>query len=310
VVKIWDDSMRKLVRINPQSFLDLILPGAYYTRFLPEKLKNWQLEVDALLEAQFNDQDVLIHIEFQTYHDSSMGERLLRYNVLARGEYKKPVFSCVIHLLDDKLEQMSPLRWSLPGFPDDQEILRFHYGVIEISTLSYDDLLSTNRPALWAFMPLTRDGANQLCVEQMFKALQTVPDGEDIRVIGATIAALIFKRKNMPEDLKWLRRRFQQMHDIMRESPMFDWIKAEGIEEGIRVGREEGIQIGIEKGRAVALEGLRDALILAVQMRFPDLEPVARGYAQNIQDQALLSDIAKRVWNASDLTQAEKLLQE
>jgi hypothetical protein len=28
------------------------LPGAYYTRQLPEKLKNWQLEVDALLEAQ------------------------------------------------------------------------------------------------------------------------------------------------------------------------------------------------------------------------------------------------------------------
>src|ERR1700704_1530179 len=96
VAKVWDESMRKLVRINPQSFLDLILPGAYYTRLLPEKLKNWQLEVDALLEAQFNDQDVLIHIEFQAYHDRAMGERLLRYNILARSEYKKPVFSCVI----------------------------------------------------------------------------------------------------------------------------------------------------------------------------------------------------------------------
>jgi len=30
-----------------------------------------------------------------------MAERLLRYNILARMQYKVPAVSCVIHLLDD-----------------------------------------------------------------------------------------------------------------------------------------------------------------------------------------------------------------
>jgi hypothetical protein len=189
---------------------------------------------------------------------------------------------------------MSPLRWSFPGFPDEQEVLRFHYGIIEISTLSYDDLLSTNRPALLAFIPLTRDGANQTCVEQMSKALRTVPGGEDIEMIGLTIAALAFKRKEMFLDLEWLQRRFKKMHDIMRESPMYDWIQAEGI----------------EKGRAEALESLRDLLVSAVKMRFPELETLAVIYVQSIQDQSLLHDMIKQVWSAADLTQVQKLLQE
>jgi predicted transposase YdaD len=91
------------------------------------------------------------------------------------------------------------------------------------------------------------------------------------------------------------------MHDIMRESPVYDWIQAEGI--------EKGMQAGLEKGRAEALEVLRESLVLAVQMRFPELEAVAKSYVQAIQDRALLHERIKQVWHAADMEQARTLLQ-
>lgn len=94
--KPWDDSLRKLVRANPQAFLTWILGDAEFLGELPEKLKTWNLEVDALLRTSVRGRQMLLHIEFQTYNDVEMAERLLRYNVLTRSEYKLPVVSCVI----------------------------------------------------------------------------------------------------------------------------------------------------------------------------------------------------------------------
>jgi predicted transposase YdaD len=112
--KPWDDSLRKLVRANPQAFVTWILGEAKFIGELPEKLKTWKLEVDALLRTFVNGQEMLLHIEFQTYNDPGMAERLLRYNVLLRSEYKLPVLSCVIYLLRDGSVPPSLLRWSVP----------------------------------------------------------------------------------------------------------------------------------------------------------------------------------------------------
>jgi len=77
-------------------------------------LKNWQLEVDKLLGIEIDGQESLIHFEIETYYDSEMPERLLRYNVLARSELKRPVLSCVVHLLNDGKMKPPPLHWTEP----------------------------------------------------------------------------------------------------------------------------------------------------------------------------------------------------
>ena len=117
----WFDPARKRlwIRSYPEQFT---LEG-------DQKSENRQLEVDALLDVVVEDKAMLLHLEFQTYNDSDMPERLLRYNVLARSEYKLPVLSCVIHLLRDGVIWSSPLHWAIPT---GQEILQFAYVCIEI----------------------------------------------------------------------------------------------------------------------------------------------------------------------------------
>ena len=85
MAKIWDESMRKLVRASPQAFVHLIIPEGVFIKERSDKLRNWKLEPDALLDVQVNGKAMLLHLEFQTHNDPSMPERLLRYNVLTRS---------------------------------------------------------------------------------------------------------------------------------------------------------------------------------------------------------------------------------
>ena len=91
VPKIWDESLRKMVRDNPHAFVELLLSRGQveYVGQLPEKLKPRNPEVDALVIVQTESgEKMLIHFEFQTRNDSTMPERLLEYNVLRKPPLK------------------------------------------------------------------------------------------------------------------------------------------------------------------------------------------------------------------------------
>ena len=66
----WDDSLKNLVDANPQAFVEWLLGKGEFRGKLPYQLRNWQLEVDALLKVEVEGQEMLLEIEFQTYHDS------------------------------------------------------------------------------------------------------------------------------------------------------------------------------------------------------------------------------------------------
>lgn len=71
LAKTWDQNMRILVHFDPQTFVGLVLPGARYVRQRPEKLKNWQLEVDALLDAVVDGEEIIISSENRLSINSS-----------------------------------------------------------------------------------------------------------------------------------------------------------------------------------------------------------------------------------------------
>jgi hypothetical protein len=235
----WEESMRKLVHANPQAFIDLMLQGSQQqVRFTgnqqPEKLKNWKLEVDKLLGIEVDEQESLIHFEIETYYDSEMPERLLRYNVLARSELKRPVFSCVVHLLGDQKMKPPPLHWTEPIEGD---VLKFHYRVIEVSDFSAEDILRLGEVSLLALLPLTKGGATRENVELMLGELNT-RENEDLALAGFTLALAMFDRSELGSkfaDRKWLIERYKNMHsmlhDLLHVDPMYQAIVQEGRQE-------------------------------------------------------------------------------
>src|SRR5258707_6510222 len=278
MVKPWDESLKKLVHTDPQAFVTWLFPGGTFIGERTHELKHWTLEVDALLGVTVSEQGMLLHLEFQTYHDPGMAERLLRYNVLARSEHKLPVLSCVIYLLKDGEALPSPLSWKLPN---GQEVLQFHYQSIEL-----EDLLRSGQAGLLPLLPLTNGGARREIVESMFsgrlsaKKIELVP-------IGYTLASLAFSRENRAEQ-DWLLRRFHEMHDILRETPIY--------QEILKEGREEG------------LEALRQAILDVVTQRFPKLTCLAKKQVVVVEDPELLRHVLVKVSVAQTTEEAKQQL--
>lgn len=270
MAKPWDDSLKKLVHTDPQAFVSWFVPEAIFTGERPHELKHWTLEVDALLGVRVSDQEMLLHLEFQTSNDPSMAERLLRYNVLARSEHKLPVLSCVIYLLKDGDAPSSPLKWKLPN---GQEVLQFHYQSVELGALSPEDLLRSGQAGLLPLLPLTNGGATRDIVESMFSGLLAARKIELVP-IGYTLASLAFSRENRA-DQDWLLRRFHEMHDILRETPIY--------QEILKEGREEG------------LEALRQAVVDIIAQRFPKLARLAKKQVAVVEDPELLRHVLVKV---------------
>ena len=278
--KSWDSTLKRLIHVNPPAFVQWLIPNAVFLGEQPSELESLKREVDVLLEVMIDRQRMLLHIEFQTYNDTTMAERLLLYNVLARNVHKLPVFSCVIYLLKDGPVQQSPLRIA---FPDGTTIHEFHFESIEIGQLAPDNILNTGFVALIPLLPLTQGGASREVIERMFVELKKQREAEtqitELEVIGYTLASFVLQKKNLV-DQEWLIRRFQEMHDILRDTPIF--------QEILREGREQGIEQGIEQGR---LEAARHILLILTEKRFPDLAPLAQEQAAKIQDVSVIDNV-------------------
>src|SRR2546421_7480503 len=124
---------------------------------------------------------------------------------------------------------------------------------------SPEDLLDLKHIELIPLLPLTDGGMEREVVEYMFTRLAG-KRYRQLATMGFLFATLAFRRAKRKDDQEWLERRFKSMHDILRESPAYQWILEEGREEG----REEGIQ------------AMQQAAINVVVARFPNLEPLAR----------------------------------
>ena len=288
MAKPWDDSLKKLVQADPQAFVSWFVPDASFTGARPHELKHWTLEVDALLGVRVSGQDMLLHLEFQTHNDPAMAERLLRYNVLARSEHRLPVLSCVIYLLGSGEASTSPLSWMLPT---EQEVLRFHYQHIELKALLPEEVVRTGLTGLLPLLPLTKNGARREIVETMFSRLLAAKKIELVP-IGYTLASLAFSREN-PVDQDWLFRRFHEMHDILRETPIY--------QEILKEGREEGLEQGLQRGQ---LEALRQAIVEVVVERFPKLVRLTKKQVVLIEDPELLRHVLVKVSVAQSAEEA------
>ncbi|HEX3640954.1 MAG TPA: hypothetical protein VHV10_06670 [Ktedonobacteraceae bacterium] len=273
MAKVWDTMMSALVGSNPQAFLDLVLPGSSFRKHHRNKLGISERQPDAIIQAWHPiDKEFLFNPEFQTSKEKHIPERLLLYNILLRWEFEHvlPVRSEVIYLTKNEQIEQPPLCWPTLGKHNGEESI-FDYGNTEMWKKLPEDLISLEHMELLPLLPLTQGGMQREVVEYMFALLP----GEQYRqlaMMGFLFAALAFRRARHYSDQEWLERRFSHMHEILRESPAYQWILDEGIEEGI----QRGIQQGVQQGREEGILAMQQAAINMVIARFAELESLAR----------------------------------
>jgi predicted transposase YdaD len=110
--------------------------------------------------------------------------------------------------------------------------------------------------------------------------------------IGYALASRVLK-----DDLKWLKRRFAMLEDILRDTPVYQEVLAEGEEKGLEKGIKEG-----------ELRAQRQTLLDIVQERFPAIARLAKRQADAIEDPEVLRHLTVKISIVKTSQEAEQYL--
>src|SRR5215472_6866968 len=91
--KPFDTAMKQLSGSNPQAWVSFLLHGAVFKNSLNREFKTRKLEADTLFDVEWDDEPIILHLEFQRKRDSNMPKRVWKYNALTRIATDKPVYS-------------------------------------------------------------------------------------------------------------------------------------------------------------------------------------------------------------------------
>src|SRR5260370_9900992 len=174
MAKPWDEAMKKVVTARPQAFIDWIYPGGGFIELVNTELPKRSeepLHSDNCLAIELDGQPCIVHLEFQSTAGPEMTARLLEYalRITRQDPQHRPVYSCVIYVRPVGDVQQPPLVWE---YPNGREILRYHYGSIELATLDPALFLEANQAGLLPLLPLTRGGGSRHMAETMFSRSQ------------------------------------------------------------------------------------------------------------------------------------------
>src|SRR5436305_3049440 len=284
----WDTSLKLLIGEKPQDFISWLVHGANFRRVVSPHLPGRKIDADCLFEIILSGERLLFHIEFQSYRDRNMVERLWEYNVRSTLKYKLPVLSFVFYLKKERKPATSPYTWELK---DGKVIHRFHFTVVKLWEVRAEILRQTGLVGLLPLLPLTQDGKKLELVDEVIATLEANNDESTSELLALTyiLASFVFTSENERQKLI---RRFTMLRDVIRGSWAYQEIKMEGMEEGLEKGLQE----------------LRQTLLEIVRGHYPALEPLAKKTAKAVSEPATLRHLIVQVSMVQSEEAAEKVL--
>jgi hypothetical protein len=229
----FDTTTRYLVETYPADWLTFLgFDPSSLVEVIDANLTTVSAEVDKLLRIRGAGSERLVHVEFQSTYDATIGERLLRYNATLLEDRRLPVASILVLLRPAASGPATSgsLQVVLPE--DDRPYITFRYGVRRIwqepphdfldgplGTLPLAPLGSTRRTSLPGLLR---------AMDRRFDQEAPIAEADRLRVVTYTLLGLRY-----PPDLA---DQFMPGIRSMRDSSTYQAI----VEEGRAEGRAEG----------------------------------------------------------------------
>ena len=258
----------------------------------PEQLTVQARQTDSLLRVQVGGEAVLVHTEFQTTDSTqpSMAQRMVGYIGRAVEQFGLPVVSIVLYLRP-AAGRRDP-GYYLQDRPGHRILVE--YRVIQLSELDGHRILESGPVGLLSFAPLMRPtGRPADWLETCMRAVQAQPldraTKADCLAGMSLLSGLVYGRDTVAAIfLK------EGLMDIIRESPVAQYLTQQGIEQGIEQG-----------GRERAIEALLD--VLEIRFALAAAEPLA-ARVRGIEDLQRLKHLHRAAIQVESLKAFQTLL--
>ncbi len=327
----YDDVLKTLVNARQEDFARWVLPligGKQVQVIKPLKTEfHRHLVADDIRHVIVDDTEGAFHYEFQTTGDKEMPERGLEYQMQSLREHHLPIWTFLIYLKKDGPLPTPP--WHSPPMAGRSSIT-FNYTVVDLSSMTAEELRQTGLPGILPLMILTKDGATREVAEEIMTALEPLGDDE-VSIVAYTLIALTLKRKG---DHEWLRKRWKSVSDKLKDNWFIKEITEEAVQEAVQEAekrireedrrkleeeqrkreeeqrKREEEQRKREEERRQETERWRQTVVGLVEARFNNqkVSRIAKGQVGLISDPQQLQSLLLKVGLARTAEEAEDYL--
>ena len=233
---------------------------------------------DSLLQINRQGERFLLLTEVQLRADLRMPQRMRAYAALAEEKYHLLVYPVVFCLLPPSAGTVLAERYhsELLGLMAHQDFI-----VVKAWELEASAVLGQENPALLPFVPLMR-GANEAVIRQSAGRLRGLAEGERLEALLGLFASFVLDVETIQQIVRW-------DMTVLRESPWYQEILQEGLEQG----RVEG-----------TLRGRREAILHLLRVRFYLSEEPETELAERLEQVTVPAELQQLVIAAA---QAEQL---
>lgn len=199
-----------------------------------------QYETDILMQAKYSEQDsfFLIHVENQSYAQSSFPRRMFDYFAALHSKYDLPVYPIAVFSFDEP-QRPEPNVYRVV-FPN-KTVLEFRYDVVQLNQLNWQDFLDKPNPvssALMAKMKIVPEDRAKVKLECLKMLVGLDLDPARVQLISGFVDTYL--RLN-EEEKKEFQAELDKIKPATKEEAMkivTSWME-EGIEEGLKRGKHE-----------------------------------------------------------------------
>lgn len=287
--KIIDRSLKILAKQYPKVFIKLAMGSLEDLAF--ETIENPEVNLperrlDFVYGLQ-NEQDYILHLDFQLRHETDIPERMHLYNALLTASTKKPVISKVIYL--ERREYRNLPQEYVVSYQGRRENV-FTYQAIKLWDHT-EEIISGELKELAPLLILSTREKDEKVLAKSRELILSSEDEKwqaDALSLAITVAGRYFPKEFL---LKFFKEEFKMLREA---SIVQDWIN-------------EGMEKGMEKGEIKALQG---AILDVLEERFGMVKKGIGKKVKVIDDPAMLKFLLKKGIKSTSMEDFERLLEE
>jgi predicted transposase/invertase (TIGR01784 family) len=224
----YDIVAKRLLEISGKQilkeFLHIEAEEAEILEELPQETVNIRSTDFPILVRKSSGEKMILLLELQTSWKEEKMLDILEYSARYQKKYKLPVHAAM--LLFQKNAN------AVNHFKTGQ--IEFRFDLIKLWEMEPDALFKKSAFQLFPFIPLMKSRKETILKAERIIYESDLPLSTKTDLLTSLTILTGLKDKSIASEL--LKRR----RDIMIESPVYDWIEAEGFEKGREEGREEG----------------------------------------------------------------------
>jgi hypothetical protein len=277
----YDATMKCLSPKLPGDLTALIFNKRLDLEPISESLPATEHRPDFLAKVSDGGGDFIVHIEFQTAHDSAMPVRMVSYYGRILTKHKLPVYPIVLYLTPEG----APVKGGYTSSVRNKHVMTFDYDVKRIWELVSEEVFEKELYGLYPLTFLMAGADIDECVRNLDYAIKHNYLDRECYICARVLAEL----KYPPEVVK------EMIGDeLLKQSTFYK----ETLEEGVSIGREEGVAIGREKD-----------ILFVLATRFNQVPDRLSQRIRNLRERgSLFDDLIKLAVTAKDLGEFERKL--